>query len=46
MKFERILWNVLKKGKGPEKIHFKEKMLSSFYLHFCITAFKKKYLFA
>ena len=35
IKFERILWNVFKKGKGPKKIHFKEKMLSSFYLRFC-----------
>ena len=39
MKFERILWNIFKKGKGPKKIHFKEKILSSFYLRFCITAF-------
>ena len=46
MKFERILWNVFQKGKGPKKIHFKEKMLSSFYLRFCITAyFFYQYLF-
>ena len=39
MKFERILWNIFKKDKGPKKIHFKEKILSSFYLRFCITAY-------
>ena len=39
MKFERIRWNVLKKGKGLKKIYFKKKMLSSFYLRFCITAY-------
>ena len=31
-KLERILWNISKKGKGPKKIHFKEKMLHFFFL--------------
>ena len=35
----------LKKGKGPKKIHFKEKMLSSFYLCFCITAYFFLFIF-
>ena len=41
MKFERIRWNILKKGKGQKKIHFKKKMLSSFYFRCCIIAFSK-----
>ena len=39
MNFERILCNVFKKDNGLKKIHFKDKILSSFYLRFCITAY-------